>query len=247
MVYLNNILSPSQLQLVIFHPWNQPSSLFSCYLWLRSPCWLDRFVHLLKVGIWILVEASKIVIYNSWHMGKVNKLDKKLLCWTRYGESTPNMLLERHESSFSLWRRWDAAQGPQTVVVLRMVAVGTNHPGFPLPTPSRETSTFMTHVQKIGTKTPAKHPAKFKFGNPWQMLAKLNWKTPDKCWGQNRIPNFPIHPVTARPRWSPRLSNKAGARPLQLPAAWSAKGTSFRLARLPKGNCLVGELRWELL
>eukprot|EP00438_Fugacium_kawagutii_P031828 Skav208571 [mRNA] locus=scaffold177:185830:189646:+ [translate_table: standard] len=30
-----------------------------------------------------------------------------------------------------------------------------------------------------------------------------------------------------------RRSNNAGARPLQLPAAWSAKGTSFRLATLP--------------
>ncbi|CAK9095461.1 unnamed protein product [Durusdinium trenchii] len=30
-----------------------------------------------------------------------------------------------------------------------------------------------------------------------------------------------------------QLSNNAGARPLQLPSAWSAKGTSFRLATLP--------------
>lgn len=42
-----------------------------------------------------------------------------------------------------------------------------------------------------------------------------------------------MNPALAAGEDETQLSNNAGARPLQLPAAWSAKGTSFRLATLP--------------
>lgn len=112
-------------------------------------------------------------------------------------------------------------------------------------------STCMTYNIGLTKKHPAKHPSQqFKFGfNPLTKVGKnlkWNWKTRDKCWGFIRIPHFPIQPCNSSALvnlGAPRLSNKAGARPLQLPAAWSAKGTSFRLARLPKGNCVW----WESL
>lgn len=154
------------------------------------------------------------------------------------------MLPERHESSFSLWRRWDAAQGPQTVgqswgwVVAEM---GTNHPGFGLPTPSRETRTFMTYKNWFNKKTPAKHQSQqFKFGKPpdkcWQNEI---WKTSAKCWVFIGFTIFLFNPVTARPSltlerqgWATRRAR--GPCSCQLPGL--PKAPVFAWHGLPKGK-----------
>ncbi len=147
-----------------------------CYLPFRSPCWLDRFVHPLKVGIWILgdglmeqLQRVSFTILGTWEEQWIIGQSLRTVFWPKAAvldwiwriNSKNCCHRQRHESSFSLWRRRDAAQGPRhSQWRLRMLAVvGTKHSGFPLPTPSREANIYIYDIYTIlvKNKTPTKH------------------------------------------------------------------------------------------
>ena len=133
--------------------------------------------------------------------------------------------------------------------------MGTNPPGFGLPTQKKKKHVHLWHTKNcFNKKTPRKNTNRnnLNLENPLtKMLAKMKLGKPVTHVGVwLGFPMFLSNPVTARPSltlerqgWATRRAR--GPCSCQLPGL--PKAPAFAWHGLPKGNCLVGELRWELL